>query len=113
MISLSILFIERRRKVLFRKFQPSVFHLFCNFLSPPISFFVLLYACVIAEGLISPTFSDISLLKADVYSFERNIIIDVVMRTAEEVFMPLTVGGGIKTIDDIRDLLKAGCAKFL
>jgi cyclase len=42
---------------------------------------------------------------------KRNIIIDVVMRTAEEVFMPLTVGGGIKTIDDIRDLLKAGCDK--
>ena len=42
---------------------------------------------------------------------KRNIIIDVVMRTAEEIFMPLTVGGGIKTIDDIRDLLKAGCDK--
>jgi cyclase len=42
---------------------------------------------------------------------KRNIIIDVVMRTAEEVFMPLTVGGGIKTIDDIRDLLNAGCDK--
>ncbi|MEW6408726.1 MAG: imidazole glycerol phosphate synthase subunit HisF [Nitrospirota bacterium] len=42
---------------------------------------------------------------------KRNIIIDVVMRTAEEVFMPLTVGGGIKTLDDIRALLKAGCDK--
>ncbi len=42
---------------------------------------------------------------------KRNIIIDVVMRTAEEVFMPLTVGGGIKTMDDIRELLKAGCDK--
>ena len=42
---------------------------------------------------------------------KRNIIIDVVMRTAEEVFMPLTVGGGIRTLDDIRDLLKAGCDK--
>ncbi|MBI5025320.1 MAG: imidazole glycerol phosphate synthase subunit HisF [Nitrospirae bacterium] len=42
---------------------------------------------------------------------ERNIIIDVVMRTAEEVFMPLTVGGGIRTLEDIRDLLKAGCDK--
>lgn len=42
---------------------------------------------------------------------KRNIIIDVVMRTAEEVFMPLTVGGGIKTIKDIRTLLKAGCDK--
>jgi cyclase len=42
---------------------------------------------------------------------KRNIIIDVVMKTAEEVFMPLTVGGGITTIDDIRDLLNAGCDK--
>ncbi|NCO68119.1 MAG: imidazole glycerol phosphate synthase subunit HisF [Nitrospirae bacterium CG_4_10_14_0_8_um_filter_41_23] len=42
---------------------------------------------------------------------KRNIIIDVVMRTAEDVFMPLTVGGGIKTLKDIRDLLNAGCDK--
>ncbi|MBI4685154.1 MAG: imidazole glycerol phosphate synthase subunit HisF [Nitrospirae bacterium] len=42
---------------------------------------------------------------------KRNIIIDVVMRTAEDVFMPLTVGGGIKTLDDIRELLKSGCDK--
>jgi cyclase len=42
---------------------------------------------------------------------KRNIIIDIVMRTAEEVFMPLTIGGGIRTLDDIRDLLKAGCDK--
>lgn len=41
----------------------------------------------------------------------RKIIIDVIMRTAEDVFMPLTVGGGIRTIDDIRDLLNAGCDK--
>jgi cyclase len=42
---------------------------------------------------------------------KRKIILDVVMRTAEDVFMPLTVGGGIKTLDDIRDLLNAGCDK--
>ncbi len=42
---------------------------------------------------------------------KRNIIIDVVMKTAEDVFMPLTVGGGIKTLEDIRNLLKAGCDK--
>lgn len=42
---------------------------------------------------------------------ERDIIIDVVMRTSEMVFMPLTVGGGIRTLDDIRTLLKAGCDK--
>jgi cyclase len=42
---------------------------------------------------------------------QRDIIIDVVRRAAEQVFMPLTVGGGIRTLDDIRDLLKAGCDK--
>ncbi len=42
---------------------------------------------------------------------KRKIIIDVVERTASVVFMPLTVGGGIKTLDDIRDLLNAGADK--
>src|SRR3989304_9510800 len=41
----------------------------------------------------------------------RNIIIDVVRKTAEQVFMPLTVGGGIRNIDDIRRLLNAGADK--
>ena len=41
----------------------------------------------------------------------RNIIIDVVKKTAEQVFMPLTVGGGIRNIDDIRRLLVAGADK--
>jgi len=41
----------------------------------------------------------------------RGIMIDVVRRTAEQVFMPLTVGGGIRTIDDIRSLLNAGSDK--
>lgn len=41
----------------------------------------------------------------------RNIMIDVVRRTAEQVFMPLTVGGGIRTVDDIRALLNAGADK--
>ncbi|MCX7991260.1 MAG: imidazole glycerol phosphate synthase subunit HisF [Proteobacteria bacterium] len=41
----------------------------------------------------------------------RGIIIDVVRRTAEKIFMPLTVGGGIRTVDDIRNLLKAGADK--
>jgi cyclase len=41
----------------------------------------------------------------------REIILDVVRRTAEVIFMPLTVGGGIRTIDDIRSLLNAGCDK--
>ncbi len=42
---------------------------------------------------------------------ERSIMIDIVRRTAEQVFMPLTVGGGVRTIDDIRDLLNAGSDK--
>lgn len=41
----------------------------------------------------------------------RGTILDVVRRTAEEVFMPLTVGGGIRTLDDIRNLLNAGADK--
>lgn len=41
----------------------------------------------------------------------RDIMLDVVRRTAEQVFMPLTVGGGIRTIEDIRALLNAGCDK--
>jgi cyclase len=41
----------------------------------------------------------------------RDIMLDVVRRTAEQVFMPLTVGGGIRGLDDIRSLLLAGCDK--
>ncbi|PLW76237.1 imidazole glycerol phosphate synthase subunit HisF [Cohaesibacter celericrescens] len=41
----------------------------------------------------------------------RDTIFDVVRRTAEECFMPVTVGGGIRTTDNIRDLLKAGADK--
>jgi cyclase len=41
----------------------------------------------------------------------RDIMLDVVRRTAEQVFMPLTVGGGVRTLDDIRELLLAGCDK--
>lgn len=42
---------------------------------------------------------------------KRNIILEVIERTANDVFMPLTVGGGIKSLEDIRDLLRAGCDK--
>ncbi len=46
-------------------------------------------------------------------SYERRaILLDVVKKTAEKVFMPLTVGGGIKRIEDIRDLLNAGADKI-
>jgi len=42
---------------------------------------------------------------------KRGIILDVVARTAERVFMPLTVGGGVREIADIRNLLNAGADK--
>ncbi len=42
---------------------------------------------------------------------KRNIMIDVVKRTAENIFMPFTVGGGIRTLEDIRNLLNAGADK--
>ncbi|MBI1909255.1 MAG: imidazole glycerol phosphate synthase subunit HisF [Deltaproteobacteria bacterium] len=42
---------------------------------------------------------------------KRNIILHVVQKTAEKVFMPLTVGGGIRTLQNIRDLLNAGADK--
>lgn len=45
-------------------------------------------------------------------SYERRkIILDVVARTAEQVFMPLTVGGGVSSIEDMRNLLNAGADK--
>ncbi|MEQ9617609.1 MAG: imidazole glycerol phosphate synthase subunit HisF [Deltaproteobacteria bacterium] len=42
---------------------------------------------------------------------ERKTMIDVVERTAGEVFVPLTVGGGVRTLDDVRELLLAGADK--
>ena len=41
----------------------------------------------------------------------RGVMLDVVRETAKRVFVPLTVGGGIKTVDDIRDTLRAGADK--
>ncbi len=42
---------------------------------------------------------------------KRKILIDIVRRTAEEIFIPLTVGGGVRNLEDIRRLLKAGADK--
>ncbi len=44
-------------------------------------------------------------------SDSRNTMIDVVQRTADQVFIPLTVGGGIRTVEDIRQILQAGADK--
>jgi len=52
------------------------------------------------------TFLDITASHED-----RAIMLDVVQRTAEACFMPLTVGGGVRTIDDIRALLSSGADK--
>ncbi|AJE02353.1 imidazole glycerol phosphate synthase subunit HisF [Geobacter pickeringii] len=54
---------------------------------------------------------EITFLDITASSDARDIIIDVVRRTAERVFMPLTVGGGVRTVDDIRTLLNAGADK--
>ncbi|MBU2541379.1 MAG: imidazole glycerol phosphate synthase subunit HisF [Candidatus Omnitrophica bacterium] len=43
---------------------------------------------------------------------KRNILLDVVARTAEAVFMPFTVGGGIRDINDMREILNAGADKI-
>ncbi|MEK6561369.1 MAG: imidazole glycerol phosphate synthase subunit HisF [Nitrospirota bacterium] len=54
---------------------------------------------------------EICFLDITASSEKRSILIDVVRNTAEQVFMPLTVGGGVRTLDDIRTLLNAGADK--
>lgn len=44
-------------------------------------------------------------------SDSRNIVVDMVRRVAETVFIPFTVGGGIRTVDDFRDILREGADK--
>lgn len=58
------------------------------------------------EGADEITFLDITASNE-----ERNIIIDLVERAAEKVFVPLTVGGGVRKFEDIKDLLRAGADK--
>ena len=45
-------------------------------------------------------------------SQDRNIMLDVVRRTAEQLFIPLTVGGGLRTVEDMNEMLKAGADKI-
>jgi cyclase len=59
-----------------------------------------------AEGADELTFLDITASHE-----KRGIILDVVRRTAEQAFMPLTVGGGVRTVGDVRTLLHAGADK--
>ncbi len=59
-----------------------------------------------AEGADEVVFLDITASSED-----RDTIIDVVSRTAEEVFIPFTVGGGVRSVDDVRRILRAGADK--
>jgi len=59
-----------------------------------------------SEGVDELTFLDISASSAG-----RDTTLDVVRRTAEQVFIPLTVGGGIRSVDDVNRLLRAGADK--
>src|SRR5215471_20908844 len=59
-----------------------------------------------AEGADELTFLDIT-----ASSDKRAIIIDLVRRVADQVFIPLTVGGGLSSIEDIRAVLRAGADK--
>ncbi|MBO3745397.1 imidazole glycerol phosphate synthase subunit HisF [Streptosporangiaceae bacterium NEAU-GS5] len=59
-----------------------------------------------AEGADELTFLDIT-----ASSGERETMLDVVRRTAEQVFIPLTVGGGVRSVDDVDRLLRAGADK--
>ncbi|MZD08776.1 imidazole glycerol phosphate synthase subunit HisF [Streptomyces sp. SID5785] len=59
-----------------------------------------------AEGADELTFLDITASSGD-----RETTYDVVRRTAEQVFIPLTVGGGVRTADDVDKLLRAGADK--
>jgi cyclase len=43
--------------------------------------------------------------------YQRNNLLDIVTRTSREIFIPLTVGGGIRTLDDINQVLRAGADK--
>lgn len=58
------------------------------------------------EGADELTFLDVSASKAG-----RGTMLDVVRRTAEQVFIPLTVGGGVRSEEDVNELLRAGADK--
>src|SRR5450759_5570888 len=58
------------------------------------------------EGADELTFLDVT-----ASSGHRETTFDVVRRTAEQVFIPLTVGGGVRTVDDVDRLLRAGADK--
>ena len=59
-----------------------------------------------AQGVDELTFLDVTASSGD-----RETTYDVVRRTAEQVFIPLTVGGGVRSVDDVDRLLRAGADK--
>ncbi|PPJ26110.1 imidazole glycerol phosphate synthase subunit HisF [Nocardia nova] len=59
-----------------------------------------------AQGADELTFLDVTASSGD-----RGTMIDVVTRTAEQIFIPLTVGGGVRTVEDVDRLLRAGADK--
>ncbi len=65
----------------------------------------------IARGYSDLGADEIVFLDITASSDKRDIILDVVEKTAEVIFIPLTVGGGIRNIDDIRKILNAGADK--
>lgn len=67
---------------------------------------VALAAAYDAAGVDELTFLDISASKAG-----RGTMLEVVRRTADQVFIPLTVGGGVRSVEDARELLRAGADK--
>lgn len=54
---------------------------------------------------------EVTFLDITATSDRRNTVVDMVRKVAERVFIPFTVGGGIRTIDDFRELLRAGADK--
>ncbi len=66
---------------------------------------------LVAEEYDKQGADELTFLDITASSDNRNIIYDVVAKTAERVFMPVTVGGGIREISDIRKLLKVGADK--
>jgi cyclase len=64
-----------------------------------------------AEAYCAQGADELIFLDITASSDNRNTIIDVVRQTAERVFMPLTVGGGVRSCEDIRNLLNAGADK--
>ena len=64
-----------------------------------------------AEAYSEQGADELTFLDITASSDNRGIILDVVAKTAERVFMPLTVGGGVREIADIRNLLNAGADK--